>query len=144
MGHLKALKGPNSLKTVQNGVKTARKRVFKHPKLPKWIPSQDTAGHQTPVMPRDVMSRGHRAPFGAVLGPNDTDYGVKTGKTRQKEPRTLLKWIPSQDTATRPHRRPSWSSRAPLGAVWGRSGAKLANERPPQAENTLNGVQQDP
>ena len=39
--------------------------------------------------------------------------------------------IPSQDTATGPHRGPSRSPRAPFGPIWGRLEGKLANERTP-------------
>ena len=67
--------------------------------------------------------------FGAVLGPNATVDGVKTGRTqvqhKYKAPHTLSEWIPSQDTATGLHRCPSWSPRALFGAIWGSLGAVL-------------------
>ena len=81
---------------------------------------------------------------GAILGPNDIVGGVKPGKKGSKRDPSFPGWIPSQDTATRPLWRPSWSPRAPNGPVWGRLGAKLANKRTLQAENANNGAQQDP
>ena len=103
--------------------------------LPKWIISLDTATRTL-----WCMSRGHQAPFGAILGAVLGVDRVKTGKTPLKGSPHIARVgsVPRHG-----HRTPV-PVLEPSGPDLGRLGAKLAKERTPRAQNGPNGAQQDP
>ena len=95
---------------------------------PKWILSQDTA-----TRPRWSISRGHRAPFEAVLGLFWCQRTLSTGQTRAKttnrDPtRSRVDSVPRHGhwtpAAPTPPRRP----RAPFGAVLGPFRGKIGRQ----------------
>ena len=117
-----------------------------------WIPSQHTA-----IRTRWCMSWGHRAPFGAVLGPfwgkfwGLGRFGAKCHRLWGKNGQRTSKRDPTRCLSgfcpkTRPP-DPTGAHPGVLGSVWGRFGAvvgaKLANKRPAPCERETRTMGRD-
>ena len=123
-----------SLKRATNSLKMGAGCVFEHPKWSRVIfektwfrpfltPFQS---HNGPFLEDSILAffEAISNPFWGHLGPFCGCFGVRLNhlwgekaKHHQKATRTLPKWIPPQDMATRPRWCMSWGHRAPFGAV---------------------------